>query len=62
MYPLGLLIEPVTNRDVKVTDLPIVDNETCGWLVEGRLVVEDSLLQVMDLILILFGGNCGGIS
>ena len=56
-YPLGLLIEPIANRDVKVGDLPVVEGEAFRWCIEGSLIVEDTLLKTMELVLIGFGGD-----
>jgi hypothetical protein len=39
---------------MEVGDLPVVENVACRWLVECGLVVENFLLQVMELVLILF--------
>jgi hypothetical protein len=58
-YPLGLLVEPIANRDVKVGDLPMVEGEAFWWLVESPLIVELTLLKAVESILIGFGGNSG---
>jgi hypothetical protein len=58
-YPFGFLIQPFANRDLKVTDLPVVEFIALGWLVEGLFVVEYPLLQVVDVILVALGGHAG---
>jgi hypothetical protein len=36
---------------VEIADLPIIKHEAIGGVVEGVLVVEDVLLQMVDMIL-----------
>jgi hypothetical protein len=50
--PLCLLVEAVTDRDVEVQDFPVVELITSRGLIETRLVVEDTLLEVVDAILV----------
>jgi len=57
--PLGLLIQSTADGDVEVTDLPIVEDVACGWLIEGVLIVQDPLLKGADMVLILFCGDSG---
>jgi hypothetical protein len=57
--PLGLLIEPVAHWDVEVGDLPIVEYEAGRGFVEGSLVMEYALFEVVDAILVSLGGNTG---
>jgi hypothetical protein len=50
--PLHFLIEPTANWDVEVRDLPVIEDVACGWLIECRLVVEDSLFQAVEPIFV----------
>jgi hypothetical protein len=50
-------VEPIANWDVEVGDLIVVEDIPHRWLLEGILIVEDGLLQGMDLVFILLGGN-----
>jgi hypothetical protein len=43
--PFHLLVEPTANRNVEIGDLTIIEGVACGWLIEGCLIVKDSLLQ-----------------
>jgi hypothetical protein len=61
VYPLGLLIEPITNRDVKVSNLSVVEGEALRQLIEGPFVMEDVLFMPMELVFVGFGGD-GGVS
>jgi hypothetical protein len=58
--PLCLLIEPIADRDVEVGNLAIVEDVAGGGCVEGVLVVEDLLLQVMDLVFVPLCCDGGG--
>jgi hypothetical protein len=57
--PLGLLVQPVADWDLEVSDFPIVELVSGGWLIEGLFIVEYPLLQVVDAIFIPFGGHAG---
>jgi hypothetical protein len=54
------LIESVADWNVEVGNFAVVERVAGGRLVEGVLVMEDTLLEVMDLILILLCCNGGG--
>jgi hypothetical protein len=54
------LIESITNWDVEVGDLAVVECVASGRFVEGVLVVEDALFEVVDPVLILLCYNGGG--
>jgi hypothetical protein len=58
---LHLLVGSIANRDVEVTDLPIVEDEAFRWVVESFLIVEDALLQAMEPIFIRLSSN-GSVS
>jgi hypothetical protein len=58
-YPLGLLIKPIANRDVEVSNLPVVEGEALRWLIEGPPVVEYTLFKAVESVLIGFGGDGG---
>jgi hypothetical protein len=57
--PLGGVIECVPDRDVEVRDLAVVRDIPCWWLIEGSLIVEDTLLQGVDLLFILLNVDYG---
>jgi hypothetical protein len=50
-------VSAVASRDVEVGDLVIVEDVPHRWLLEGVLIVEDVLLQGVDSVFILFGGD-----
>jgi hypothetical protein len=52
--PLGFLVQPTADRDVEVTDLPVVEDVAHRWLVEAVLVVQDLLLEGVDAIFVPF--------
>ena len=52
--PFCFLIEPTTNGDVEVRDLPIVEDVACGWLIESAFRVEDSLLLTVEPVFVSF--------
>jgi hypothetical protein len=54
------LIEPVANWDVEISDLAVVERVAVGGLVEGILIVEDALFEVVDLVLVPLRHNSGG--
>jgi hypothetical protein len=61
--PLCFLVEPVTNQDMEVGDLTIVECVAGGGLVESVLVVEDVLLEVVDPVFVpLHCNGSGGFS
>jgi hypothetical protein len=55
--PLGLLVQPIADGDLKVSDFPIVDLVPFGRMIEGLLVMEDPLFEVVEAIFVTFGGH-----
>jgi hypothetical protein len=51
------LVQSVAHWDVEVSDLPVIEDITTRWFVEGILIVEDALLKGADLILVVLGCN-----
>jgi hypothetical protein len=60
LNPLCLLIEPVTNWDVEVCDFAVIECVAGGRFVEGVLIVQDTLFEVVDPILVLLRRKGGG--
>jgi hypothetical protein len=50
--PLGFLVQPTADGDVKVRYLPVVEYMAHGWLIERRLIVEDLLFQAVEPVFI----------
>ena len=57
--PFGLLIQSSADRDVEVSNLPIVELVAFRWLVESLLVMEYLLLQVVQVVFVAFGSHAG---
>jgi hypothetical protein len=57
--PLSLLVQPIADGDLKVSDFPIVDLVPLGRMIEGLLIVEDPLFEVVEAIFVTFGGHTG---
>jgi hypothetical protein len=57
--PFGFLVQPSTDWDVEVSDLPIVDLIALRWLIKGLLVMEHPLLQVMEAVFVMLGSHAG---
>jgi hypothetical protein len=54
------LVKPIANWDVEVGDFAIIECVASGRFIEGVLVVEDALFEMMDLILVAFCCDGGG--
>jgi hypothetical protein len=57
--PLGFLVEAIAHWDVEVGDLPVVECVAGGGFVEGLLIVEYALLEVVELVFVPFVQYCG---
>jgi hypothetical protein len=53
------LIKPITHWDVEVGDFAVVEHIASWGLIEGVLVVEDSLFKVVESVFILLVGYAG---
>jgi hypothetical protein len=57
--PFSLLVQPITDGDLKVSDFPVIDLVPLRWVIEGLFIVEDPLFEVMKAILVAFGSHAG---
>jgi hypothetical protein len=58
--PLGLLVKTVTHWDMEVHNFAIVECVASWRLIEGILIVEDVLFEVVESVFIPFVGDSGG--
>jgi hypothetical protein len=57
--PFGLLVEPVADWNVEISDFTVVKGVSSRGLVEGILIVEDALFEVAEAIFVSFVQDAG---